>query len=91
MNCQKLNAERRGLDQVADNKISREISYELYKLLKEPLKLHDECISFTLECNLENAPKVTEEYWVCDINSIESDEREIIECSMWDLYNKNSK
>lgn len=55
-----------------DDKISRDISFELYKLLKVPLKLHDQCINFTLECNLEGFPKVTEEYWVQDTGLYET-------------------
>lgn len=49
-----------------DVKNAQEINNKLFELLKEPLGLHDRCISFILECNLESFPKVTEEYWLDD-------------------------
>lgn len=47
----------------------KEANDKLFRLLKEPLQLHDKCVNFTLECNIDGWPHVREEYY-CDLDHI---------------------
>ena len=44
-----------------------EVNNKIFDLLKEPLQLHEKCIDFTLECGIDQYPRVTEFYY-CDID-----------------------
>ena len=71
-----------------DVKNAQEINKKLFELLKEPLGLHDTCINFTLECNLESFPYVREEYWVAeDLGA----SKKIVEGEIEDLPSRNNE
>ena len=65
-----------------------EINKKLYELLKEPLGLHDKCINFTLECNLESLPYVRQEYWITEGFDLI---KETIEGEIEDLKSRNNE
>ena len=43
-----------------------EASKQLFELLKEPLKLHEKCIEFTLTVGVDKIPVVEQTYFVDD-------------------------
>ena len=47
----------------------REQNNKIFDLLKEPLQLHEKCISFTLECRMDCHPMVCESYY-CDVDNM---------------------
>jgi len=72
MNCQILNVERKGLVQVDDKyKIHDTVktNLALFKLLSEPLQLHEECIEFTLNVQAGKLPTVEQTYY-CSLDDM---------------------
>ena len=41
-----------------------EVTKQLFELLKEPLKLHEKCIEFTLTVSMDKMPVVEQTYFV---------------------------